>query len=237
MTLKELLTTAYNSISEGQKLKNHYYDEETGADFFYEIQEEYLKVYIKHTDPELEDWLTNFCAVSYSDKTYGAFHKGYFIAFNNFMRYLLDSGYLHTYNYKEVVITGYSMGGGIAKVAACLFHSYFISKNFKLYAVSMEGPKSINKRANSVCKQHTNIKLFTIRNGNDIVTKIPFNFVDGGTVIQIGEKREWWKLGIKFEYNKDKKGIRKFIDIPEHHYASFKENLKKYINEVEENEL
>ena len=229
MRFKELMQYTYDSISSGKKLKNYFKDIITGAEFYFEVINNMLYIWVEPSN-ERQDWYTNLFAKSIKLND-GRCHYGYYLAATRFLNYLDKIG---LYAYKDVLVTGYSMGGGITKVLAYLFPKQYISNpKFNIYAVSIEGAKVLNKRAAQNLKRNTTVKLFTIINNNDIVTKIPFNFVQSGQVIKIGkEKRRWYK-GIKFRLALKEKGLLyKFFTVPGHEFADTKKNLKIFIDGI-----
>jgi len=224
MTRKDLFIYAYEQIKKGRMLDNYYRDNITGADVYYELISNTLHIWVEPSN-EMLDYETNFYANSVNTKI-GRFHKGYFIAA---VRIIAE---IEGLCFNSVIISGYSMGGGIVKVLTCIMADRYKYKYVR--GVSMEGAKSINYRADRILKKIKNAKLYTIVNNNDTVTKIPFNFVDGGEVVKIGnEQRRWWKTGIIFRIDLSQKNFfRKFLTIENHEYNDFKDNFMEYINEL-----
>lgn len=225
MRTKQLFKYAYNQIENGFYKPKKYRCIKTGADFGYELKDKILTIWIEPTN-ENKDWHTNFLASSENEKL-GRFHAGYYIASKNFCAHISNL------IFDEVRIFGYSMGAGIASVLACIIKDN--TSNFCIVkCVSMEGARSVNRRANRVLKGNPHIKIYSIINNNDTVTKVPFNFTHAGEVIKIGdEPRRWWDTGFRFKLDlKQPFFLRKFITVKAHEYDDFKRNFKKYIDSM-----
>jgi len=199
----------------------------TGAQARFKIIDRTLYIYVLHTN-ELIDWVTNFKATSYTEK------------FNDNMEFTAHTGFsiaateLHSkirdilaargfFEFDKVFISGYSQGGSIAPLLALRLALTYQKMPF--ICIAMEGAKYIKQ----VNFKLANLKVYNIINGNDIVTKLPFWFHKYDECIYIGKKRHWWKTGLVFRYDKTEKGIRKFIDLPEHQWASFENSLNNWL--------
>lgn len=107
-------------------------------------------------------------------------------------------------------------------------HAFLAESGYNVTSVAMQGAKTIDSEINSYIEGKG--KLITVINGNDIVTKSPFWFVQGGEVVRIGPKHRWWKLGIKFRYEKSESGVYKFFTVPDHEPDNFMKSFKKYLD-------
>ena len=203
-----------------KKYKNYFRDDESGVDCYYEIDNRGLKIYIEPTN-ELIDWKTNLIFFKpikdCINLTQTKLHYGYCAAAGCVYNHLMKKNVFNNLNF--VYITSYSMGSGISPILAYNI-SLIVDCVVECYA--FEGARIISKKFNTP----SNLKIYNIENGNDTVTKLPLGWTKIGEIIHIGKPRKWYKTGIKFAYNKDKKGIRKFFDVPEHHYGSVKKSLE-----------
>jgi len=214
-----------------------FYKTKNGAEFQFRFidNHEIMEIFIKPTN-EVKDWKVNFYASSI-DIGVGRVHKGYYNEVKEFLLFLKNNQF-NIENICEFRIFGYSYGGGCTKVfVPCL--RTILAFEYKIHpfiiGFSNEGCKSINERTSNFISFETKTNLITICNSNDIVTKIPYNFVSGGIVINIGKKRKWWKTDIKifpFFYNKKKSGIYKFFTVTSHEYDDFFNNLDEYIKNM-----
>lgn len=144
------------------------------------------------------DWLTNlnFFKVSLftrKDKEI-KIHNGYL------SRYILDDVrtkiliYLAESKKKNVIVTGYSMGGGLAPICALDLATNFPEK--EIHCVAMAGPRIGNKHFASHVDKH--VDAINLIYGNDAVTKVPPPFFGFKHVNKkhYGPKRCWWKFKI-----------------------------------------
>lgn len=201
-----------------------------GAELRYKIEKNEMQIYILHTN-ELKDWLMNILA--YTHKVYIfnlyekeiKFHKGFLIAAEQlFLELIKLKNFVEI---KSIFISGYSQGGSVAPILKTLLALRCNLEKDAITCVSLSGAKYM-KNCNNDLNKYLKGNIIEVVNGNDLVTKLPFWFTKFTDCINIGKKRKY-NLGIKIGYDKTKKGIRKFIDIPEHHWKSFEENLNKWL--------
>ena len=100
---------------------------------------------------------------------------------------------------KEVVVAGYSMGGGLSPICAVDVAYNFPDK--KVYCYAFAGPRVGNEAfIKSVEKR---VEAIHFSYGNDIVTKVPpkcFGFRHLTNQVHYGPEKKWWKLSIKEHY-------------------------------------
>ncbi len=144
------------------------------------------------------DWLTNFFF----------FKKK--VPYNNVdPRIMVHSGYLNRYQLnsirtvillniakrtnKKVIVSGYSMGGGLAPICAVDIGINFPAKEVTCF--SLAGPKVGNKQFIDSLDYYIDSYHFSC--SNDPVVKVPpkiFGFRHIKERIHFGEKVKWWKL-------------------------------------------
>jgi len=171
-------------------------DEKSGLDIFIKTINDTDIISILGSN-EFIDWETNisfflkkYKRPDYADKNSKIkVHSGYF---NAWMRVRDET--LFYIKSDKVIVTGFSMGGGVSSIIAVDIQ---YNKNPKeLICVDFEGAKVWNKAGMiSFNKRVTN--SFKIKNGNDFVTKLPFFYYFVGKKIHIGNKEHWWKFSIK----------------------------------------
>lgn len=227
MTTKAILKKAYRVYAKHKKYKQ--YRSKLGFDVYYhkDKKKNEVTLYIDKTN-QTRDWIINLWARKnyiWKKKTMlpqGAVHRGYYWGCIDFMVFAAQSRLIGRKD--KIFITGYSYGGGATKV----LHALLAESLYDITSVAMQGAKTINKSLDDYIKDKG--ELYTVINGNDIVTKCPFWCVQGGKVIRIGKKHRWWKLGIKLRFDNSEKGLYKFFTIPDHKAENFMNSFKKYLN-------
>ena len=96
----------------------------------------------------------------------------------------------------NVFVCGYSMGGGLAPIAALDMQYTFGLRVENIKCVIGDGPRVFNKAG---MKSYNKRVPNTIRMkwGNDIVTKAPppfFGFWHVGQVMHLGPREHWWRM-------------------------------------------
>ena len=133
-----------------------------GIEGWYEIIDNKLIIYIEPTS-NLEDWISNFTAIPFpiepfqkgsvwchlGYRSYAKWAEGYFTA------KIEDS----EEEIKEVIIFGYSMGGGIAQIIAKM-----IEEKINIKVINIDGPRTLSK-----CPEYVK----TFYNKGSLVHSIP----------------------------------------------------------------
>lgn len=210
-TLKEVYNIALGSFGKDYE---HIRDEQSGIDLYFS-QKDGIDQIVLYGSDEKNDWITNFTfgfkkwkRPDYAkEDTKIRVHSGYFDGW-----YRIREKVLGKITSDKILVTGYSMGGGLSSIIAVDIQ---YNKNPKeLLCVDFDGAKVWNKAGrNSFNKRVSN--SFRIINGNDIVTKIPpFYYAAGVHQIHIGKRKRWWKLSIKdhLELFEDRDNIRKQLE-------------------------
>jgi len=194
--MKNLLF-AYNQILTFSG-EQHFNDPKSGVDVFIRHKDGYTIVEAFYTEgvwPSI-DWRTNFrflftkwkrpdCARPDSKiKVHGGYFNGW-AAIRERVLTAVDGD--------KVLVCGLSMGGGLASIIAVDIQ---YNKNPpELYCFDFDGPKVWNKAGrDSFNKRVPN--AYKIKNGNDIVTKVPPGYYYAGKKIHIGSPEHWWKFSI-----------------------------------------
>lgn len=207
------LVQVYNIALGSFKSFTHIRDEASGIDAYLKKEKD-VNILVFYGSNEWNDWKTNFTfwlkpwkRPDYARKhSRIRVHSGYF---DGWMR--IREKILPLITEKKVLVTGYSMGGGIASIAAIDIQHNKSPK--EIQCVDFEGAKVWNKIGrDSFNKRISN--AFKIKNGNDIVTKIPPFYYTCGTKIHIGNKERWWRFSVKdhTELFTDRDNIRKQLE-------------------------
>ena len=148
-----------------------------GVEGYYFVKDDILIVYIKPTN-SWEDWLSGFTAFPLWSPCVGCFiHAGYWkyaLWLDNFISHTAwNSGV------REVLIFGYSMGGGIAQIVG----EYLQWGPMK--TISIDGPRTTSKIT-------SNCNLYY--NRGSLVNRIPFWFKRIKNTVCLNNKwRPFWK--------------------------------------------
>lgn len=147
------------------------------------------------------DWITNFIffkkKVPYNNvnpkiKVHSGYHNRYQL--NSIRTKILLE--ITKYHYKNIIVSGYSMGGGLAPICAVDIGYNFPKKNVSCFALA--GPRVGNKAfVNSIDKY---VDAHHYGYGNDPVIKVApklFGFRHLNNKLHYGEKQKWWKFKTK----------------------------------------
>lgn len=129
----------------------------------------------------LQDWLGNLNAFSTS-ASYGSLHRGFYFAFqavkSSLEQVMKDMG---TDN-RMLVLTGHSLGGALATVAAAEWAS-----SFKIRSVYTYGqPRVCKSDAASHIQSKVGSMFFRIVNDDDIATRVPPGYTHVGKLSRFG---------------------------------------------------
>ena len=198
--------------------------------------QEYLCMSFRGTD-ESADWLDNINVLS-KQKSFGKFHKGFWNALEDIWKPLDDQFHsLQKQKERPLFITGHSLGGAMASIAAARIISedrYFIS----VYTFGQ--PRALTRTTAKTFDAECRSRFFRFHNNNDIVTRIP-SWVTGyshvGTHLYITEENE---------IHSDKGFWFRFIDYIDGAFSSltergvdaiFDHNIDEYLTAIEKWDL
>lgn len=141
--------------------------------------EDTLYIYFQGSN-SITDWVENFM---FTQKVYKEFrvHKGFYRAYSQVRDLMLDV--IYNGNYKNIIVVGYSHGGGLCQLAHEDIVYHFPQLNVHSYAFEAPRCLKVSKKYRDRWKD-----LTVIRNGSDIVTHCPpkiFGYTDLGTMIKI----------------------------------------------------
>ncbi len=147
------------------------------------------------------DWITNFLypkkIVPYNNiNPLIRVHRGYINRYK-LVRNLLHDRFTYS-NCNKVIVTGYSMGGGLTPICAVDMQYNF---NIPVESYAFEPPRVGNYYFKKSVEHRVDCHYTTY--GNDIVTKIPpklFLFKHIGHNHHYGPSRKWYKFSIKDHY-------------------------------------
>jgi len=109
--------------------------------------------------------------------------------------------YLLTNQYKEVHISGHSLGGGIATIISYILAEEFTDIDFVL--TSSGSPKIGNEAFKTSLEELPNIKIYIYTFGNEFTMKLPFypfQHLDSFYKNHWGDEIKWWKLDVEDHY-------------------------------------
>lgn len=175
----------------------HIRDEESGIDVYIKQTEE-ATIITPWGSCEEKDWRTNFSFFfkrwirhplarrNSHVRVHGGYITGYMRIREEILKLVPSCGF--------VLVTGYSMGGGLAEIIALDIAMNRFQSHIR--CLNVDGPKVWNKAgAMSFAKRVTD--SLHIKYGNDIVTKIPPFYRSGAAKYHIGPKEKWWKMSIQ----------------------------------------
>jgi len=175
--------------------------------------ERYLCMVFRGTD-EWKDWLDNI-NVPLVDELFGKFHRGFWNATEAVWPKLYGAyEEKHQANKRPLFITGHSLGGAMATIAAAkLIH---LDKPF-ISTYTFGQPRAMHldtaELFNTACKD----RVFRFQNNNDIVTRVPprkMDYSHVGTFLYISEEKT---------IHKDPGFWFKFLDTVDGYKAALKE--------------
>jgi len=185
---------------------------------------------------EIEDWIDNINAFSVKE-LFGEFHRGFFESVDDVwkgMKHTLAE--LQREKRRPLFITGHSLGGAMATVAA----SKLIHEDKPFTSVYTFGqPRAVTRDTSRLFNMECKDRYFRFHNNNDIVTRVParmMGYSHVGTYLYITEEGEihkdvgrWFRfvdyIDGAFEAVKD----RKFLDlIEDHDMADYLAHVDKF---------
>lgn len=131
--------------------------------------ENYLCMAFRGTN-EAADWLDNVNALT-TDKLFGSFHQGFYTSLNDVWQPMFDRYQaLYREQGKPLFITGHSLGGAMATIAAAtLLHADIPFNSTYTFGQPRAVTPETCETFNTACKS----KFFRFQNNNDIVTRVP----------------------------------------------------------------
>ena len=131
--------------------------------------EDYLCMGFRGTD-ELKDWLDNF-NVKRKKMLFGKFHAGFANSLKDVWKPLFNKYQeLRQKKKRPLFLTGHSLGGSIATVAA----ARLIHQDLPFISVYTFGqPRTVDRRTARVFNAEAKSRFFRFHNNNDIITRVP----------------------------------------------------------------
>ena len=200
--------------------------------------EDYLCMVFRGTD-EPSDWLDNINAFS-TKELFGEFHRGFWNSVEDVWQ-PINKKFRDLQNEKKrpLFITGHSLGGAMATIAAAKFiHE---DKPFTS-AYTFGQPRALSRETAQIFNMECKSRFFRFHNNNDIVTRIParlMGYSHVGSYLYITEEGEilreagsWFKFldqvdGIVKDIKNKKIDLIEDHDMDEYLKAVEKWNLKK----------
>ena len=189
-------------------------DNFSGIDCLIKEFEDWQIIHFRESNEKI-DWITNFTFwfTLWKRPDYARedskirVHSGYF---NGWMR--IRDQVLDNISKDKLLVIGFSMGGGVSSIAAVDIQ--YNKQPGELYCYNFDGPKVWNKAGMESTNKRLDEYSYYIKNGNDVVSKIPPFYKHAGTKIHIGEKEFWWKMSFKdhAEFFENPVNIRKQLE-------------------------
>ncbi|MDE5073843.1 MAG: lipase family protein [Trichodesmium sp. St5_bin8] len=131
--------------------------------------EDYLCMGFRGTD-ELKDWLYNI-NVKRKKMLFGKFHAGFANSLKDVWKPLFNKYQeLRQKKKRPLFLTGHSLGGSIATVAA----ARLIHQDLPFISVYTFGqPRTVDRRTARVFNAEAKSRFFRFHNNNDIITRVP----------------------------------------------------------------
>ena len=139
---------------------------------------------------ELADWLDNINAFS-TKELFGEFHRGFWNSVEDVWQ-LINDKFRHLQKQKErpLFITGHSLGGAMATIAA----AKFVHEDKPFTSVYTFGqPRTLTRETARVFNTECKSRFFRFHNNNDIVTRAParmMGYSHIGSYLYISEEKE-----------------------------------------------
>ena len=151
--------------------------------------EDFLCMAFRGTN-ELADWLDNINAFS-TKELFGEFHRGFWNSVEDVWKPINDKfRYLQQQKKRPLFITGHSLGGAMATIAAAkLIHE---DKPFtSVYTFGQ--PRALKRDTSLIFNSECRSRFFRFHNNNDIVTRVParlMGYSHVGSYLYISEEKE-----------------------------------------------
>ena len=197
--------------------------------------EDYLCMVFRGTD-ELSDWLDNINAFS-TKKLFGEFHCGFWNSVEDVWQLINGKfRYLQEERKRPLFITGHSLGGAMATIAA----AKFIHEDKPFTSVYTFGqPRALSRETAQIFNIECKSRFFRFHNNNDIVTRVParlMGYSHVGSYLYITEDQEIHpEVGFWFRFVDQIDGVIK--DIKEKGLDGIKDHdMSEYLKAVEKME-
>lgn len=152
--------------------------------------DEVVVLSFRGSEKKVADWLRDLTLVSYDtgEGRYGKVHKGFYDGFkvveSQVLAYLEAAGA----SKKTLHITGHSLGGAIAVIAAAELRGRYPDAGICVHTFGQ--PKVGREELAAFYRQHLNGRFFRFRNNDDIVTRIPPNYSHFGDLFWFDQNGE-----------------------------------------------
>lgn len=176
----------------------HFRDETSGIDIYVRNDAALSRtVIVPWGSTESADWKTNFSfllkpwtkhPLARADSKIRV-HGGYV---TGWMR--IRDAVLGAITYEDILVTGYSMGAGMAEIVAVDVACNH--PDARLHCVSFDGPKVWNRAGATSFARRVPIST-RVMYGNDVVAKVPPFYWSGAPQRHVGPARHWWRLSIR----------------------------------------
>ncbi len=173
--------------------------------------EDYLCMAFRGTD-EILDWIDNINAFS-KQEMFGHFHTGFYNSLEDIWSDINKSYEKLLQDKKRpIFITGHSLGGAMAAIAA----AKFIHKDKPFTSVYTFGqPRAMTRETCRLFNAECKGRFFRFQNNNDIVTRIPariMGYSHVGECLYISEEKEIHKdVGFWFKFLDSVDGVMENI--------------------------
>ncbi len=180
--------------------RRYFNDYSSGANGFTAVYNAEIFVVAFDSSDNARDWRSNFkyqqkimpYAESATSKVrmHGAYAEGWMRLRDEIHRAFTRS------RCKQVLVCGYSMGGGMAPICALDLQFTFQLAEDAIKCIIGDGPRVFNK-AGKVSYNRRVPNTIRLKWGNDIVTKLPppwFGFYHIGKELHFGPAAHWWKF-------------------------------------------
>ncbi len=164
----------------------------TGIEGWYEVKNDTLVFFIKATS-NLEDWISDLTAFPVPvmlGSGLGFCHAGY-KAYAYWMAAYIMAIKENNPGIKNVVVTGYSMGGGIAQIVGVIIQNWITLGKVKV--ISIDGPRTTTKLPASI---------LVIRNKGSLIADIPFWFKRAKSIVLNKKRRPFWIAHADYDIEK-----------------------------------
>ena len=153
------------------------------------VHEDFLCMAFRGTN-ELADWIDNINVFS-TKELFGEFHRGFWNSIEDVWKPLNEKfRYLQKQKKRPLFITGHSLGGAMATIAA----AKFIHEDKPFTSVYTFGqPRALTRETARIFNMECKSRFFRFHNNNDIVTRVParlMGYSHIGSYLYISEEKE-----------------------------------------------